>query len=908
MSAKKKEKSLKKKQEPNFKKGKIKVKPTKEKAVFQMEGKGFPIVGIGASAGGLEALEGFFSHVPPEPNMAFVVIQHLAPKHKSVMDSLLKRRTQMDVVVAEDGRKIEPNCVYLNPPDKDVAIMDGTLHLMEPVQRQGIRLPIDYFFRSLAQDQREKAICIVLSGTATDGTLGVKAIKGEGGMVMAQEEKQAQYDSMPKSAIDTGLVDFILPVEKMSEELMRYAKHPYIKAPEKITAAEEKFETTLSKIFLAVRAATGHDFSNYKQSTTRRRIQRRMAVHQIEDITDYLRYLQKNPAEVGILDKDLYIRVTNFFRDSDAFDALNQKVILSLLKEKQPEASLRIWVPGCASGEEAYSIAIMFTEAMEMLKKHFDIQIFASDIDAESIERARGAVYPESIAADVSDGRLRHFFKKEGNAYKLKKQIREMVVFAVQNLIKDPPFSKLELVSCRNLLIYMDSELQKKILPLFYYTLNKDGFMFLGPSESIGGFADLFAPVDTKWKIFKRKTPAVEKVAGYVPPPFYEAAFGRIRAEAGEGVAEAKIRQLAEKIILEHYAPSCVLIDEKYNILYFHGKTDTFLSPPTGEPSFNILNMIRDDLRYRLGATLHQAIKQKKTAVSEGLQIKRDDGLLTVDIQVRPLMKPEAMQGLIMVTFETKKPPEKRDKKKKVPEGLEEGKVDGRVTSLEQELQSTKQYLQTTVEELEASNEELKSTNEELQSTNEELQSSNEELETSKEELQSTNEELGTVNAELQGKIDELSRANDDLNNLFASTEVGTIFLDTELRIKSFTPSASKIFNLIKTDIGRSISDLSPKITYEDIHKDAQQVLKTLSQKETEIQTAEGEWFSMRLLPYRTVENVIDGVVITFVDINKIKKAESEQGRLVEDLKKANEAIKTLYTEREKKDKGLKKL
>ncbi len=895
MSANKKEKNLKKGQKPNFKNGKAKVKPTEKKAVFQMKEKGFPIVGIGASAGGLEALEGFFSHVPSKPNMAFVVIQHLAPKHKSLMDSILKRRTQMDVLAVEDGRKIEANCVYLNPPDRDVAIMDGTLHLLDPVQKHGIRLPIDYFFRSLAQDQREKAICIVLSGTATDGTLGVRAIKGEGGMAMAQEEKQAQYDSMPKSAIDTGLVDFILPVEKMSEELMRYAKHPYIKAPERITSAEEKFEEILSKIFLAVRVATGHDFSNYKQSTTRRRIQRRMAVHQIDELADYLRYLQQNSAEVGILDKDLYIRVTNFFRDTDSFDVLNQKVIINLLKGKEAETPLRIWVPGCASGEEAYSLAILFTEAMEKLKKNIDVQIFATDIDAESIERARGAIYPESIAADVSDERLKRFFKKDENTYRLKQQIRDMVVFAVQNLIKDPPFSKLDLVSCRNLLIYMDAELQKKIFPLFYYTLNKGGFLFLGPSESIGAFTDFFALVDTKWKIFKRKQPAVEKTAGYVPPPFYEVAFGVGKMEGGKEVVGTKIRQLAEKLMLEHYAPPCVLIDEKYNILYFHGKTDTFLSPPTGEPSFNILDMIREDLRYKLGATIHQAMKQKKTTVAQGLQIERGDGFLTVDLQVRPLMKPEAMQGLIMVTFETKNPSEKKNKKKKVLRGQEE-KIDTRVTSLEQELQSTKEYLQTTVEELEASNEELKSTNEELQSTNEELQSSNEEMETSKEELQSTNEELGTVNAEIQVKIDELSRSNDDLNNLFASTEVGTIFLDTELRIKSFTRSASMIFNLIKTDIGRSISDLSPKIAYDDIHKDSQEVLKTLSQKETEMQTAEGRWFSIRVSPYRTLENVIEGVVITFVDVNKIKKAE-------EDLKKANEMIKTLYEEHKKKGK-----
>jgi two-component system CheB/CheR fusion protein len=475
-----------------------------------------------------------------------------------------------------------------------------------------------------------------------------------------------------------------------------------------------------------------------------------------------------------------------------------------------------------------------------------------------------------------------------------------MVVFAVQNLIKDPPFSKLELVSCRNLLIYMDALLQKRILPLFYYTLNRDGYLFLGPSESIGGFADLFVPVDTKWKIFKRKAPAMEKAAEYVPPPFYEVIYGRKESRAKEELVQAKIRQLAERVILEHYAPPCVLIDEKYNILYFQGKTDVFLSPPTGEPTFNILNMVREDLRYKLGTTLHQAVRQKKSIVSEGMPIKRDDRILTVVLQVRPFLKPHALEGLMMVTFELREPLEKKEKKKGKVQVSEAKEVESRVATLEQELQSTKEYLQTTVEELEASNEELKSTNEELQSTNEELQSTNEELETSKEELQSTNEELGTVNTELQGKIDELTRANNDLNNLFASTEVGTIFLDNDLRIKSFTPSIGKIFNLLKSDIGRPISDLSPKIAYEDIHKDAEEVLKALKQKEVQIQTRADEWFSMRLLPYRTTENVIDGVVITFVDINKLKKAEEEQRRLNEDLKKANEAIKTLYAEQEK--------
>ena len=457
-----------------------------------------------------------------------------------------------------------------------MAILKGTLQLVDPVQTHVVRLPIDHFFRSLAEDQGEKAVCIILSGTGTDGTLWLKAIKGTGGMAMAQEERQAQYNNMPKSAIDTGLVDFILPVENMSDELIRYAKHPYIKAPEKAVGPEEKFQSALSKIFLLVRGATGHDFSSYKQGTTRRRVERRMAVHQIDNIEDYLHYLQQNCAEIIVLDKDLYIRITNFFRDPHAFEALKEKVILPLLKSKELETQVRIWVPGCASGEEAYSIAILCAEAMEELKKHLDIQIFASDIDTEAIESARSAVYPESIAADVSPERLKRFFTKDETVYKVNKQIRDRVVFAIQNLIKDPPFSKLELVSCRNLLIYMDPDLQKRILPLFHYVLNREGVLFSGPSESIGAFADLFMPVDTKWKIFTRKESATKKAIEYLPPPFYEAAHGRTGVEDKSMISDGRIRQFAERVILEDYAPPSVLIDGNSNVLYFHGKTDLF--------------------------------------------------------------------------------------------------------------------------------------------------------------------------------------------------------------------------------------------------------------------------------------------------------------------------------------------
>jgi two-component system CheB/CheR fusion protein len=482
-----------------------------KKSLKEKGNKTFPIVGLGASAGGLEALERFFSHMPSESNMAFVIIQHLDPARKSFMDSLLKKYTEMNIFQVKDGMKIEPNCVYLNPPNRNVAIMNRTLHLISPVETHRVSLPIDYFFSSLSEDQGEKAICIILSGTGTDGTLGLRSIKGSGGMTMVQEEKQAKYAGMPRSAIDTGLVDYILPVENMPGTLLKYVKHPFIEGPKKAVTAEEQFLNNVNKIFLLIRSNTGHDFTNYKQNTIRRRIERRMAVHQIDRIEHYVRYLQQTPVEVETLFKDMLITVTNFFRDPEAFDVLKEKVLPGLLEHKQPETPVRVWVPGCATGEEAYSIAMLLVETMERLKKRFNIQIFATDIDAEAIEHARMAVYPESIAADVSQERLKHFFINEDSSYRIKKMIREMVVFATQNLIKDPAFSRLDLVSCRNLLIYMDSVLQKKILPLFHYTLNQDGILFLGTSESIGEFSDLFSTIDTKWKIFKRKGAVLEK-------------------------------------------------------------------------------------------------------------------------------------------------------------------------------------------------------------------------------------------------------------------------------------------------------------------------------------------------------------------------------------------------------------
>ena len=839
------------------------------------ETEGFPIVGLGASAGGLEALEAFFSHMPHDSGIGFVIIQHLSPKHKSIMGSLLAKDTKMEVLEIKDGIKVQPNHVYLNPPNKNVVIINGTLQLMEPVKTGSINLPIDCFFRSMAEEMGEKAICVILSGTATDGTLGLKAVKGGGGLSMVQDPDSAKYDGMPRSAIATGIVDFILPVEKIPAELVRYVKAPYIGPPKQIVATDDQFGNYIQKIFVMIRSATGHDLSHYKQTTLRRRIERRMAIHQVNRIADYVKYLQQTPPEVDILFKDMLIGVTNFFRDPDAFDVLKKQVLPAMIKTKQPDSSIRIWSVGCSTGEEAYSMAILFAEAMEMVKQHFNIQIFASDIDAQAIDYARLGVYPDSIAADVSQERLKRYFLKQDNSYTLKKQIRDMIVFAVQNVIKDPPFSKIDLVSCRNLLIYMDNQLQKKVLPLYHYTLNPDGILFLGTSETIGEFTNLFHPIDSKRKIFKRKEFFVERPADYPGMPFYHGP--RLDYSDDKKVpVEIDVQNVAEKVILENFALPGVLVNQKYEIVHFMGKTDKYLEPPVGKASFNILSMAREGLRFKLGSALHNAVRQKRPTMYKALRIKYSGEFRTIDLTVRPLVEFAATPGYLLVMFDDKTLREKPVRKNGNKVAMEDtDHTNPVIVSLEHELESTKEHLQTTIEEMETSNEELKSTNEELQSVNEELQSANEELETSKEELQSTNEELITVNTELLNKVDELSQMNNDINNLLGSTEIGTIFLDTKLNIKRFTPATTRIFNLIQADLDRPISDITTKIRYDHLEKDAKKVLDTLAIQEAEVKGLVGDnWFSMRISPYRTLENVIDGVVITFVDITRIKQTE----------------------------------
>ncbi len=827
------------------------------------KGKGvFPIVGIGASAGGLEALDGFFRHMPSNSGMAFVVIQHLAPQHISAMDSLLKRYTEMQVLNIEDGIKVKPDHIYLNPPDKHVVIMNGKLCLMEPKEPHGVRMPINYFLRSLAEDKGEKAICIILSGTGSDGTLGLKEVKGKGGLALAQDERQAKFDGMPRNAIDTGLVDFVLPVERMGVELMKYSQHPYVGGKRNGTD-KKQLGDYMRKIFFMIRSKTGHDFSNYKQSTILRRTERRMALNHIDQISEYVHYLEQKPDEIIALYKDMLITVTSFFRDAEAFEILGRKVLPELLKSKQDGGSVRVWVAGCGTGEEAYSMAILLAEVMTNLKKHLEVQIFATDLDSDGIELARTGLYPDSITADVSAERLQRFFVKEDVGFKMKKHIREMVVFAAHDLAKDPPFSKLDMVSCRNVLIYMDALLQRKILRLFDYTLNPEGVLLLGTSETIGGLTERFEPIDAKWRIFRHKG-TVSKT--HMAHPL--AVFDNFKDE-GQGARGADIRKLAERTILQSYAPPCVLVDKKYNVVYFNGRTEMYLSPPVGEPTFNVLKMAHDELRYKLSTMLHKAGTQKKTVVCEGVKIRHNGALLTINLIVRPITEPAAMSGLLMVVFESKKTVGKLSRRKEKKTAVSND-VEPREEALEQELQSTKECLQTTIEEMETSNEELQSTNEELQSTNEEL-------DTSREELQSTNEELQTMNSELQEKVEELSSTNNDLSNLLGSTDIGTLFLDNNLRIKRFTPATRAFFKIIDSDAGRPISDIVHNLAYDGFLEDIKQVIDNLGRIERELQTREGGSYIMRILPYRTAENAVDGVVVTFIDITAQNKSKERE-------------------------------
>ncbi len=891
----------------------------------------FPIVGIGASAGGLAAFEAFFSGMPADsdPGMAFVLVQHLAPDHKSILSELIRRCTRMPVHEVDDGMVVQRNCVYIIPPNRDMAFLNGTLQLLEPSAPRGQRLPIDFFFRSLAHDQGQRAIGVVLSGTGSDGTQGVRAIKGEGGMVMAQNPESTEFDGMPRSAIATGMVDYQLAPAEMPSRLIAYARHSYGRTRAPVAVDTLEAENALKKIFVLLRAQTGHDFSQYKPSTINRRVERRMAVHQVDVLDSYVRFLQQTPAEVEALFRDLLIGVTNFFRDPDAFKVLEDQVIPKLFEDRPAGAAVRIWCTGCSTGEEAYSIAILLQERMDQLKQHFTVQLFATDIDSRAIATARSGLYPANIAADVSAERLARFFSTDssGSGYRVHKGLRDMLVFSEHDIIKDPPFSRLDLITCRNLLIYLNASLQKKVIPLFHYALKPGGFLFLGTSEGVGEFGDSFAVLDRKAKLYQRKhhvhgrqRSALEPIQ---PPMATLDPAPSLTASRPWPTLPTKLpmRELTEQALLRQLAPNSALVNEQGDIFYLHGRTGMYLEPAPGEPGVsNILKMAREGLRRDLAKALHQAAATREIVRRPGLRVKTNGHFTLVNLAVCPVpvghaasLPPSATPAvaetaptgpyLYLVILEDVPEPETRQPAagSASAEGSAgtpgaDSDAEHRIAELLNELRVKDEYLQTTHEELESSNEELKSSNEEMQSVNEELQSTNEEMETSKEELQSVNEELNTVNSELQTKVADLSRVNNDMNNLLAGTGIGTVFVDHQLRILRFTPAASAIINLIQSDVGRPVNHIvSNLVGYDSLSSDVRAVLDTLAPKAVDVQTNNGRWHTMRILPYRTLDNVIEGAVISFIDI-------SETVQTREALHKANELLRLAVVVRDAHD------
>ena len=832
---------------------------------------GCPVVGIGASAGGLEALEEFFRHVPAASGLGFVVVQHLDPTHKGIMAELLQRTTSMKVRQVKDRARVRPDCVYVIPPNKDMSILHGVLHLLEPAAPRGLRLPIDFFLRSLARDQEEKSIGVILSGMGSDGTLGLRAIKEKAGLVLVQDPSTAKFDGMPRSAVDAGLADIVAPASELPGKIMGLRQHrPLI--PRAEVPLGDQTKGALEKAVILLRAHTGHDFSLYKRNTLHRRIERRMGIHQIDKLADYVRYLRENTQELDLLFRELLIGVTNFFRDPDAWKTLCDRALPALLAQRSPSNALRAWVPGCSTGEEAYSLAIALQEAVEAVRsrQQFRIQIFATDLDRDAIDRARQGVFQENIAADVSEQRLERFFAKVERGYRVRKEIREMVIFAPQNLIMDPPFTKLDLLSCRNLLIYLSAEVQKKLMPLFHYSLSPGGLLFLGSAETIGGATHLFASLGGKSRIFRRLE------SGAQPEPIdFPSSFGSGPPREVESLPglnpPANLQSLADQLVLQRYAPPAVLVNDRGDILYISGRTGKYLEPAAGKANWNLFAMARDGLRYELGAAFQKVLRQKERVILHGLSVETNGGQQCLEVTVQRLEEPGLLHGLVMILFSDVATPAAAPVPGRPPPAHPRS---ARLEELERQLLKARAEGRATQEEMQTTQEELRSANEELQSTNEELQSTNEELTTSKEEMQSMNEELQTLNTELQAKLEELSRAANDMKNLLNSTDIATLFLDQDLNVRRFTPSAAHIVKLIPGDVGRPITDLVSDLRYPELAEDTRAVLRTLAPVEKSATARDGRWFNVRIMPYRTLDDRIDGAVITFADITAAKHLE----------------------------------
>ena len=849
-----------------------------------------PIVGIGASAGGLKAFTQLLQRLPANSGMAFVLVQHLDPKHVSILPELLAKATKMPVSEVKDGMPVEPNHVYVIPANVNMAIFHGVLNLMPRTEVRGLHMPIDFFLRSLAEDQGNKAIGVILSGTASDGALGLKEIKAASGIAFAQDPDSAEYDGMPRSAVAAGVVDFILPPEDIAHELARIGQHPYISHPKVVeeSKSEPKAQSDLmSKIFLLLRSTTGVDFTYYKQTTIKRRITRRMVVNKLDELGAYVKYLQESPAEVTALYQDILITVTDFFRDRDTFESLKSQVFPAIIKSKAPHEPIRVWVPGCSTGEEPYSIAMTLLESLEGISKKPPILIFATDINEIAIEKARAGIYPESITADVSPERLQRFFVKVEGGYQINKVIREICIFAKHDVTKDPPFSRLDLVSFRNVLIYMNSILQKKVIPALHYALQPKGYLVLGTSETVDGFVDLFEPVDKKHRIYSKK-PALSRL----PMDFAARGYSleHLAIEKGSHMPrdimppEFDVQKEANEIVLGKYAPAGVIVDDNMEIIQFRGHTGPYVEPAPGKASLNLLNMAREELALDLRTAISEAKKTNGPVNKEDIIIKHNGDYRDIAIEVIPMQAPSSQSYYLVLFKENTAPaaPELQETKPGKNELVDDRKSEEReIAKLKQELNATKEYLRSTMEEKDAAFEELRAANEEIQSSNEELQSINEELETSKEELQSTNEELTTVNDELQNRNQELMLLNDDLSNLNTSADIPIIMLGQDLRIRRFTPTAERILKIIPADIGRSIGDIRLKVDVPDLEQLILGVVRNLNMEQQEVRDEEGRWYNMQIRPYRTSDNKIAGAVISLLDIDETKRSlvQAEEAR-----------------------------
>lgn len=841
---------------------------------------GFPIVGIGASAGGLEAFSSMLKTLVPDLGMAFVLVPHLDPKHKSVLSQILSRVSPMPIVTIADGMRVEPNQVYVIPQNCDLTITDSVLRIRDRELTRPVLTTIDTFFRSLASDQGSRAIGVILSGTASDGTLGLMAIKGEGGITFAQDTHSAKYDGMPANAIAAGCVDFILPPEEIARELARIRQHPYVLGVNtpSLEAEEHERDAYLSQIFRLLRRTTKADFAEYKSPTIGRRIQRRMALHKIERLGEYVALLEREHKEVHALYQDLLINVTSFFRNPDAFETLKQRVYPDLLRSRSSSSPIRIWVPGCSTGEEAYSHAISLVEFLGEGRTEIPIQIFATDLSENAVQRARAAVYKQRIEEDVSAVRLRRFFQKVEGGYQISKAIRDLCVFSTQNIFSDPPFSRIDLVSCRNVMIYLGQPLQKRVIPIFHYALNPSGFLMIGNTEGLFGTGpDLFELVDKKQKIYRKKLVATPVTFG----------FSVVRKEDSAGSSEAlpsatkatealkpplDVVREANRLLLARYAPPAVVVNEQLDILQSRGRTSNFLELGPGKASLNLLKMARPGLLFELQAAIDEARKSGVEAERSNVGVEGDGATHLTNLRVIPFRTPVQEQYSFLTIFEPVTPltGSKRTHQQAAASQspVEQIEREKQIGQLKQELSATKEYLQSIIETQESTNEELQSANEEIQSGNEELQSTNEELQTSKEELESANEELHTVNEEMQHRNELLTQLNNDLTNLLNSINLPMMMVGSDLSVRRFTPQAASMLGLDTSDIGRPIPRLKLKLSVRDLEQMMLEVVQEVQPRNLQVQDQDNRWFNLRITPYRTHDNRIDGTVVTVLDID----------------------------------------